>query len=560
MYLPLRTSNVKRAKALIARAIACSILLALPACRIPSLGQADAGPVLPADFHAAPTSEIAATPQQLATGAGLGAAALGGWRAKEDSHADASGSGNSAQLGIDEFYSDPLLARLIHQGVIGNRELKILEQEVQIAKNEVLARRGAYLPLVTVGAGAGLDRASRFTREGAVEEQLTIAPGEAFPKPLPIYKVGLDFTWRLDIWRELRNARDAAEQRYLAAIERRNAFATRLVADIAENYYRLVALDQRLETLDKTIGLQQQSLEVSKALKEAGRISELPVQRFQAEVRKNQSEKAIVAQEIVEAGNRINVLVNRFPEPVERVTTDAFFDLNIHALGAGVPSQLLQNRPDIRQAERELIAAGLELKSVRARFYPDLTITAGIGYQAFNPAYLFTNPEALIANVAGGLVAPLINKRAIRADYLSASARQLESIYNYQRVVLNAFTEVINRLSEVENTRRSIELKKQQLDALVSSVDIAGKLFQNARAEYVEVLLAQRDLQDARLSLIQSKLQQLTAVVNAYQALGGGNGLGDAPRMQPPLAAPVRPKFYERLHEFYRHPRPAEFR
>ena len=262
----LKTANADRSKARIARAVACTMLFSLQACQIPKLGQAEAGPILPVGFSAAATPEIAATPRQLATGAGLGGAALGVWRAKEGSTAEASGTDNSAHLGVEQFYTDPFLTRLIQQGVAGNRELKILEQEVQIASNEVLARRGAYLPLVTVGAGAGVDRASRFTREGAVEDQLTIAPGEPFPKPLPNYRVGLDFTWRLDLWRALRNARDAAEQRYLAAIERRNAFVTRLVADIAENYYRLVALDQRLATLDKTIEFQQRSLEVSKAL------------------------------------------------------------------------------------------------------------------------------------------------------------------------------------------------------------------------------------------------------------------------------------------------------
>lgn len=542
MELTPKTRGAKRAR--ITRVFACTVLLALPACRIPKLGLADAGPVLPATFQALPIVEMRDDSRKLAIGASLGGAALGGPNAGESSPAPASGADSSGQLRVEEFYADPLLSRLIQRGIADNRELKILDQEIVIADAEVLARRGAYLPLVTVGAGAGAERSSRFTREGAVEDQLTVAPDRPFPKFLPNYRLGLDFTWRLDFWRALRNARDAAEQRYQAAVERRNASATRLVADIAENYYRLVALDQRLLTLDRTITLQQQSLEASRALKQAGRVTELAVQRFQAEVRKNQSEKSLVAQEIVEAGNRINTLVNRYPEPVERIAPAEFFDLNIRALSAGVPSQLLQNRPDIRQAEREITAAGLELKSVRARFYPDLTITAGIGYQAFNPTYLFTSPEALIANVAGGLVAPLINKKAIQADYLSANARQLESIYNYQRVVLTAFTEVINRLAEVENTRKSIEIKKLQLDALVASVEIASQLFQTARAEYVEVLLAQRDLQEARMTLIQIKTQQLSAVVNAYQALGGGNGLGDAPRMQPPLAAPARPKFF----------------
>ena len=166
-----------------------------------------------------------------------------------------------------------------------------------------------------------------------------------------------------------------------------------------------------------------------------------------------------------------------------------------------MPAQLLQNRPDIRQAERELEAAGLDVKVARAHFFPRLTITGGVGYEAFNPKYLFWTPEALIANVAGDLVAPLINKKAIQAEYLSANARQLESVYNYQRVILNAFTEVVNRVSKVENYSRSIEIKKQQLESLEAAVDVASKLFTTARIEYVDVLLAQRDLYGREIGL-----------------------------------------------------------
>ncbi len=133
----------------------------------------------------------------------------------------------------------------------------------------------------------------------------------------------------------------------------------------------------------------------------------------------------------------------------------------------------------------------------------------------------------MIYNVAGDLVAPLINKRAIQAEYLTANAKQLQSVYNYQRVILNAFTEVVNRISKMENYSRSIEIKVQQLQALEASVDSAKRLFQNPRVEerveYLEVLLAQRDLRDARMDLIDTKREQLSAIVNAYQALGGGD-------------------------------------
>jgi NodT family efflux transporter outer membrane factor (OMF) lipoprotein len=473
-------------KRVLARAVACGVLLVLPSCGIPPLRQAEPGPPLPPTFNGA------------------------------------AGPDNSARLGVQEFFKGPTLTRLIGQALAGNRELKILNEEVQIAGNEVLARRGAYLPFLGFRGGVGLDKPSLFTPLGAAEKDLEYLPGKHFPDPLPDFLLRLNFLWQLDIWRELRNARDAAWQRYLAACERRNYFVTRLVAEIAEHYYRLMALDQRLETLDQTIALQEQSLKLARARMEAARGTELAVRRFEAEVRKNRSEKLIVRQDIVEAENRINFLVNRFPQPVERQSA-GFLDLNVHALSVGVPPQLLQNRPDVRQAERELEAAGLDVKVARAHFFPRLDITGGVGYEAFSPKYLFWTPDALIGNVAADLTGPLINKRAIKAEYLSANARQLQAVYNYQRVILNAFTEVVNRLSMVANYSNSIEIKKGQLESLRASVDAATKLFQNARVEYVEVLLAQRDLLEARMVLIGTKQQQLTAIVNAYQALGGGS-------------------------------------
>ena len=352
MNVSLKFSNTKHKKHAIAIAIACSMLLVLPSC-IPNLRRPEPGPGLPASFQGATSSE------------------------------------NSSQVGIEEFYNDPMLICLIHQALAlaGNRELKILNEDVQIARNEILARSGAYLPFVSVGAGAGLERFSRFTLEGADVRDDPFLPGKFFPNPLGNFMGGINLSWRLDIYRQLRNARDAAAQRYFAAIDRRNYFVTRLVAEIAENYYGLVALDRRLENLDLTIQLQEQSLEVAKAQREAARGTELAVQRFLAEVRKNQSEKLIVKQEIIQVENRINFLVNRFPQPVERMSAgfSEFFDLNIHTLSVGVPSQLLLNRPDIRQAERELAAAGLDVKVARVNFFPQLTITGGVGLEAFEP-------------------------------------------------------------------------------------------------------------------------------------------------------------------------------
>lgn len=519
----MRFSNPRHGKRVIARAIACSgMLLVLSSCQIPNLR----GPQ--------PAPEV---PQAYAGAAGVGATS----------------SENSSQLRIDEFFNDPLLLDLIDQALANNRELRILDEEVQIASNEVLARRGAYLPFITGGASAGLDKPSLYTPEGAAEDQLTYPGGHHFPDPLPNFMLGINLAWQIDVWRELRNARDAAQQRYCAAVERRNFFVTRLVAEVAENYYNLVALDQRLQNFGRTVSVFQQSLKVAQARMAAGRDTALAVQRFQAEVRRNQSETQIVQQDIVEAENRINFLTNRYPQPVAR-NINGFFDLTIHSLSTGVPAQLLQNRPDIRQAERELAATGLDILVARAHFFPRVDITGGVGYEAFNPAYLFITPESLIGNIAGNLVVPLINKKAIQAEYMTANAKQLQALYNYQRVILNAFTEVVNRISKVENYGRAIAIKKQQLEWLQASVDTASKLFQGARTEYVEVLLAQRDLMEARMALIETKKEQLAAIVNAYQALGGGamvpstvqpppNADPNAPNVVPPTpnAAPPVP-------------------
>ena len=480
-----RSSNTKHKNNAVATAIAFSLLLVLPGCSIPKLRPGAAGPVLPDSFNGETSSD------------------------------------NSAQLGTREFFNDPTLSSLIDQALVGNQQLRILAEDIRIANNEVLRRRGTYLPMATLGTGASLNKYSYNTLEGADNLQDFTPRGGTFPTPYPDFMMAADVSWQVDIWRQLRNSRDAAALRFLGTRDGWNYVVTRLIAEIAENYYQLMSLDQQLETLTRTIELQERSLEIAKARLKFARDNELGVQRFQAEVRKNQSQKLIIAQQIIEAENRINFLCGRYPQPVERMSA-GFLDLNLQALNLGVPAQILLNRPDVRQAERQLAAAGLDVKVARANFFPKLIMTAGVGYDAFNPKYLFVTPESLIYSVAGGLVAPLVNKKAIQADYMNANATQLQALYNYQRTVLNAYTEVINRISKVRNYSISIDLKKQQLESLETAVTFALNLFQNARVEYVDVLFAQRDRNNAKLILLDTKREQLSAVVNAYQALGGG--------------------------------------
>lgn len=430
-------------------------------------------------------------------------------------------STDAATVRWQEFFTDPDLRALIDSGLANNQELNIVLQEIAIAKNEVRARKGEYLPFVDLTAGGGVDKVGRFTRNGAVEHNLEIDEGKEFPEPLPDFMVAARASWELDVWKKLRNAKQAAVMRYLGTVEGRNFMVTNLVAEIASSYYELMALDNQLEILQNNITIQMDALGMVRLEKQAAKVTELAVRRFEAEVLKNRSVQFTIQQRIVETENRLNFLVGRYPQPVRRNST-TFSSLVPDSVYSGIPSQLLTYRPDIRQAELELTAAKLDVTSAKANFYPSVRLTASVGLNAFDATHLMETPASLLYNAAGDLVAPLVNRNAIKAIYANANARQLQAVYDYERTVLNAYVEVVNQLSNISNLKRSYALRSQQVDALYSSITISNNLFRSARADYMEVLLTQRDAFEARSELIETKLQQMNAMVNVYQALGGG--------------------------------------
>ncbi len=428
---------------------------------------------------------------------------------------------NSATLKPKAFFTDSNLVSLIDLALQNNQELNIVLQDIVIAKNEVRARKGAYLPFVNAGAGAGVARTPLYTSQGASDAVNNITPGQKVPVNLPNYMFGANASWEVDIWKKLRNAKKSAFFQYLATIEGRNFLVTLLVSEIANSYYELMALDNQLLILKQNISIQQNALEMVKLEKASARTTELAVRRFEAEVLKNQSRQYYISQQIVQAENRINFLVGRFPQPVLR-NSSLFANMVPDTIRQGVPSQLLDNRTDIKQAAQVLEAMKLDVKATRANFYPTFMITAGVGYQAFNPQYLLKTPESLVYTLAGSLIGPVINRNAIKANYYSANARQVQAVYNYERTILNAHIEVATQLSNISNLKKSYDLKAKQVEALTQSIDISIGLFRSARADYMEVLLTQRDAVEARFELIETKKQQMNARVNTYQALGGG--------------------------------------
>jgi outer membrane protein TolC len=183
---------------------------------------------------------------------------------------------------------------------------------------------------------------------------------------------------------------------------------------------------------------------------------------------------------------------------------------------------LLENRPDVRRAALELEAAKLDVQVAKAAFYPSLTIDAGVGYRSFNAAHLVSTPESLGYGLAGSLSAPLLNRAAITAEYRSSNARQIKAVYEYEKTLLQAFTDVATQLSTIANLQKSYTLQAEQVDTLARSVEISGVLFQSARADYMEVLLTRRDSLEAQVEIIETKRRKFQAVVALYQALGGG--------------------------------------
>ena len=431
------------------------------------------------------------------------------------------GPQSSADLQLSDFFRDPNLLGLVDQALTNNQELLIVDQEVSIAGNEVMARYGEFLPQLGVGAEAGIEKVGRYTSQGASDEADEIKDGRNVPENLQNYGVGFFASWEVDIWKKLRNATKAAVFRRLATVEGKRFLVTRLVAEIARSYYELMALDNQLEVLQRNIQIQNDALQVVRVNKEAGRVTELAVQRFEAEVLNTRSRVYDIQQEIVQVENRINLLVGRFPQPVER-SSSGFLEFEPVAMNTGVPMQLLENRPDVKQAEMGIEASKLDVQVAKARFYPALNIDAGVGIEAFELSSLGVMPESLFYNAFAGITAPLLNRKVLTAGYFAANSRQMQAVYRFEQTLRKAFTETANQIARLRNLGQKYELKSQQAQILTNAIEVSNQLFSSARADYMEVLLTRRDALDAQMEVIETRKLQLGAMVDMYQALGGG--------------------------------------
>ncbi|NCW44935.1 MAG: TolC family protein, partial [Gemmatimonadaceae bacterium] len=389
---------------------------------------------------------------RIATEVATAPSVPGAFRTARDSVSPAVAAGDTttaADMPYATFFDDARLRALIDTAVRNNPEVLATLQEVEMSRNELRGIRGRLLPKVGVGAGAGIEKVGLYTSQGAGDASAEITPGEKVPERLGDLMLGFNASWEVDVRGKIRNQKGAALNRYLGSVEGSRFVRTALVAEVANTYYELSALDAKLAIIRQTIDLQRRELEVVRAQREAAAVTELAVKQFEALLLNAQAMEYEVLQQIREAENRLNRLLGRFPQPVERGALAASGGAQV--LRLGLPLQLLRNRPDIRQAETEVAASKFDLRAARAEFFPELNLGAGLGARAFAAKYLFKFPESMMYGLVSEVAAPLLNRTAQQAEFGRASAYQRKALIEYRRAILAGVSEVSDVASAIGN-------------------------------------------------------------------------------------------------------------
>ena len=413
---------------------------------------------------------------------------------------------NMAQMPWQELFTDPLLQEYIAEGLENNPDLKIAIQRVTEAEAYFSQSKAALLPGIGARATGNYTRNSENLNPNASRETGS-------------YQLGLEADWEIDLWGKLSSAKRAEYANLLSTDAGRKAVETRLIANIATAYYNLAALDSKLAITNQTVRYNMDLVETMKVLKESGRVTGAAI--VQSEAARYAAEVTIpdLEQQIRETENALCVLLGRTPGDIQRNPLPEPQDSSV--LKTGVPSQLLDNRPDVMQAEYNVMNAFEMTNNARAYFYPALTLTASSGFVSGSLDNLL-DPASFAASFVGGLAAPIFNKRANITRLKVSRARQEEALLNLRYTLLDAGREVSNAMSLYDAAVRKATFREKQINALQKSVNYTQELLTYGSASYIEVLNAEQSLLGAQLNNINDQLQQLNAVVTLYRALGGG--------------------------------------
>ncbi len=413
-------------------------------------------------------------------------------------------------LSWKEIFTDPILQKHISTALENNLDVRIALQNIVSAEAYLKQSKAAYLPTISIGPNYTFSTQS-----------LNTASGKMFSERNEISQWDLtgSLNWEADIWGKMAAQERAQLASYLGTVAAHQSVKSDLVAAIASAYYQLLTFDEQKRIINETILLRQKNLETTRALKEAGSLSEVAVQQSEALVHNAESLLINMDVQIELLENTISLLKGEPSKAVQRGTLN---NQNVAIqLDLGYPAGLLRNRPDVRLAEYNLINAFEVTKAAKAQFYPSLRITAGGGLQAEDIDNLFS-ANSLFANVVGGLLQPILQKRQIRTEYEVSLAQQEAAYLRFRKSVLNAGKEVSDAVKMYSVQDEFIALKEKELEAYSKSVEFSQELVNYGMANYLEVLNASVNQLNSELSISNAKYAKMQAGIELYRALGGG--------------------------------------
>lgn len=414
-----------------------------------------------------------------------------------------------ADVTWQEFFSDSKLKSYITKGVQNNLDIRTALQNISVAEAYMKQGKAGYMPTLSAGPGYQFTKTSANTQFGRITGSQSLSQ----------YDVTGNFSWEADIWGKIRSGYRGATANYLQTIEAHKAVQTNIIATIANTYYQLIALDEQRAAIEKTIALREQSLETTKALKEAGNVTQVAVNQTEAQLYNAKSLLVDVDSNIKLNENILSVLIGETPQSIERGTIDdQKIDTN---LAIGVPAQLLENRPDVKAAEYALINAFENVNVANASFYPSFTVTASGGIQGIDLDRMLS-AQSLFASVVARLAQPILQKRQIKTNKEVALANQEKSLLAYKKSILTASKEVSDALARYQAADAKVPLKEKEAALYNQSIDFSQELLNYGMANYLEVITAREAALNAELNAINAKLNKLTSVVELYRSLGGG--------------------------------------
>ena len=403
-----------------------------------------------------------------------------------------------------QLFTDTILQNYMAQALENNLDVQIALRNIDAAAAYVKQNKAAFGPTVSASLNYSYAKNPKYTN-GITDGSL--------------YQLGTNLSWEADIWGKIRSQKNASEAAYLQTIEAQRAITSQLIAQMASIYYQIITLDEQIEIAHLSILTRDSSLQTTKALMQGGQLTAVAIEQTKAQVYDAQNILLNLKKQRRVLENAFCLLLN---EPAHEIRRGSMEQQIINTpLAIGVPAQLLANRPDVRQAEFALMQA-LELTNVaKANFYPSLVITAGAGFREMDIKNWLT-PEGIFAQVAGGLLQPILNRRLLKTAHEVAQTREVQALLTYQKMLLIAGNEVSDALYDYQTQNESVELQEKQYQALKTAVNYSQQLLVNGLANYLEVLTAQQNVLVTELNLSNTKYRRLLAIIQLYQALGGG--------------------------------------